>query len=212
MDTVCKGSGSHLGNVMGIDQIHRNRSSVYMAESTDQTLIMRTRAGEANAFGQLVQRYQTSVFNVCYRMMGTRQEAEDLAQEAFIRAYGRLHLFDNNRPFGPWMRTVATNLCLNRLQRSSAIVDPLNDIAERLTTEDEGNPETVTVQNEDAARIHGAINQLPPNYRAVIELRHFQGLSYEEIARELGLTLAAVKTNLYRARKELGKRLHAHDE
>src|SRR3989304_10198768 len=88
-----------------------------MDEASDRQLVARTRGGEADAFGELVGRYQNSVFNVCYRLLGDPAEAEDLAQEAFLRAFRRLASFDAERPFGPWMRRVAANLCLNMLQQ-----------------------------------------------------------------------------------------------
>lgn len=178
-----------------------------MQHDPDQTLILRTLAGEANAFGQLVQRHQTAVFNVCWRMLGTREEAEDLVQEAFIRAYERLHTFDLTRPFGPWMRTVAANLCLNKLQRPPPTLLPLEQVDEQVATTAATTPEALAVQQEAAAAMQQAISTLPPLYRAVIELRHFQELRYDEIAVQLGISPAAVKTNLFRARKQLAQLL-----
>ena len=96
-------------------------------DSDDRALIVRARQGEAEAFGELVRRYQAAAFNVCYRLLAERREAEDLAQEAFIRAYGRLGSFDLERPFGPWMRRVAANLCLNRLASRAPAAAPLED-------------------------------------------------------------------------------------
>src|SRR3989337_3808403 len=98
-----------------------------MDEASDRLLVQRTRGGDVNAFGELVQRYQTSVFSVCYRLLGDSAEAEDLAQEAFLRAFRRLASFDVERPFGPWMRRGAANPCLNTLQErppAAAALDP----------------------------------------------------------------------------------------
>lgn len=95
-----------------------------MADPTDRDLAIRARRGDAEAFGELVRRYQGSVFNVCYRLLGERREAEDMAQEAFIRAYGRLETFDADRPFGPWIRRVAANACFNRLQQNAPVDVP----------------------------------------------------------------------------------------
>ena len=86
-----------------------------MNDPSDRDLILRARRGETEAFGELVRRTQTAVFNVCYRLTGERREAEDMAQETFIRAYERLGTFDLERPFLPWVRRVAANLCLNHL-------------------------------------------------------------------------------------------------
>src|SRR4030067_3153551 len=84
-----------------------------MNEASDRLLVQRTRGGDVNAFGELVQRYQTSVFSVCYRLLGDSAEAEDLAQEAFLRAFRRLASFDVERPFGAWMRRGGGQPCLN---------------------------------------------------------------------------------------------------
>ena len=83
---------------------------------SERDLAERSQRGDLEAYGELVQLHQGGVFSVCYRMLGERTEAEDAAQETFIRAYERMHLFDTKRPFGPWVRRVAANLCINRLQ------------------------------------------------------------------------------------------------
>lgn len=100
-----------------------------MTAPADRDLILRARRGETEAYGELVARHQTNVFNVCYRMLHNRHDAEDLAQEAFIRALDRLHTFDPEREFGPWIRRVATNLCLNHLeaQKPTAPLDEERD-------------------------------------------------------------------------------------
>lgn len=170
----------------------------------DRDLALRAQRGDAEAFGELVRRYQTSVFNVCYRLVGERREAEDLAQGAFIRAYERLDTFDPERPFGPWMRRVAANVCLNRLSAQNppeALIDEERDEAEA------GKPETIREQTERAESVRAAISSLPPQYRAVIELRHFEDLSYDEIAAALRLSLSDVKSHLFRARKILAEKL-----
>src|SRR5512136_956791 len=100
-----------------------------MQAAEDGVLIRQVRQGHLEAYGELVRRYQGSVFGVCYRMLGERQEAEDLAQDAFLRGYERLDSFDLAYPFGPWIRRVAANLCLNRLQRQQPVLVELDDEA-----------------------------------------------------------------------------------
>jgi RNA polymerase sigma-70 factor (ECF subfamily) len=180
-----------------------------MHDGTDRSLVFRSRGGDGEAYGELVVRYQASVFNVCLRMMGERREAEDLMQDTFVRAHARLRTFDEQRPFGPWIRRVATNLCLNRLKRKQSLDVPFGQLAERI----EGrsvSPEKSLIKRERQLRVREAILGLPPHYRAVIELRHFQELSYAEIGRELGIPLSEVKSHLFRARKMLAKRLEHH--
>lgn len=175
-----------------------------MADPTDRDLAIRARRGEAEAFGDLVARYQTSVFNVCYRLLGERREAEDLAQESFIRAYQRLDSFDADRPFGPWMRRVAANVCLNRLQQTAPEAVPLDEERDEDNT---GTPETIHAQTERAELLRSALVSLTPHYRAVLELRHFQEMSYDEIAATLNLPVSDVKSHLFRARKILAEKL-----
>lgn len=174
---------------------------------SDRSLVERTRRGEVDAFGELVTRYQQTVFNVCFRMMGQRTAAEDLAQDSFIRAYEKLSTFDVERPFGPWMRRVAANLCLNQLQKKRIDSFELDDERDAAGWID---PEKQLEKSERSAAVRRSLASLPPHYRAVIELRHYQELSYVEIAEELGIKLSDVKSHLFRARKSLAKKLGAN--
>ncbi len=180
-----------------------------MTALTDRDLIVRARHGAAggDAFGELVARYQTGVFNVCYRMLHERNEAEDLAQETFMRAYDRLHTFDLEREFGPWIRRVATNLCLNYLESLKATAE----LDEERDADESARPEKQIEVKERSAQIRDALASLPPHYRVVVELRHYQDLSYDEIAAELNIPLSDVKSRLFRARKILAEKLHAPD-
>jgi RNA polymerase sigma-70 factor (ECF subfamily) len=179
-----------------------------MLDPTDQVLVRRTRAGEVEAFGDLVRRYQQSVFGVCYRLLGERTVAEDLAQEAFIRAFQRLESFDDTRPFGPWMRRLAANLCLNHLDARRQALVLLDDEQDAdLEAEPVGDPVAAREAAEQSEALRAALLSLPPHYRAVVELRHFQELSYGEIAETLKLPVSDVKSHLFRARKLLAQRL-----
>jgi RNA polymerase sigma-70 factor, ECF subfamily len=174
-----------------------------MTAPTDRDLILRARRGDRDAFGELVTRYQTGVFNVCYRMTNERREAEDLAQETFLRVYSRLDMFDLEREFGPWVRRAAANLCLNHLesQKVTAEIDDDRD------ADESSGPEAVVEVRERSEKIRAALASLPPNYRTVVELRHYQELSYDEIATELNIPLSDVKSHLFRARKLLAEKL-----
>jgi RNA polymerase sigma-70 factor (ECF subfamily) len=176
-----------------------------MNAPSDRDLILRARRGETAAFGELVQRTQAAVFNTCYRLMGERREAEDMAQEAYLRAYERLHTFDAERPFLPWMRRVAANVCLNRLTARPPEVAELDD--ERDPADPAENPPARIEQRQQAEQVRAAIQSLPPRYRAVLELRHFQELAYDEIAETLRIPVSDVKSDLFRARKRLAERL-----
>ena len=178
-----------------------------MSAPSDRDLIQRARRGESEAFSELVTRYQTSVFNVCYRILHERAEAEDMAQESFIRVHKRLSTFDEERPFGPWIRRVAANVCLNHLESQHVTTE----LSEERDADQSQHPETQTEVRERNEQIRNALASLPPYYRIVIELRHYQEMSYDEIAAELNLPLSDVKSHLFRARKLLAEKLHAPD-
>lgn len=189
-----------------------------MTLTDEQRLLHQARQGDATsaaAFGEIVRLHQTAVFNVAYRLLGRRVEAEDAAQEAFLRAYRALDRFDVRRPFAPWIKRITVNLCLNWLE--SARVKP-QLLAAEMSREDapvemddwaQGapSPEQTLVQTEQSVRLRQAILALPPHYRAAIELRHFQELSYAEMAEVLERPLSSVKSDLFRARKLLAEKL-----
>jgi RNA polymerase sigma-70 factor (ECF subfamily) len=179
-----------------------------MSSATDSSLVTRTLSGDTNAFGELVRRYQSSVFNVCFRLLGERRSAEDLAQETFIRAYQRLDTFDQKREFGPWIRRVSANLCYNHLQKKRVDQVTLRDEIDSAAFQSNDGPEATVSANERAEQIRTALASLPDHYRLVLELRHFQGMNYDEIAQALGLPLNTIKSHLFRARKQLAKILN----
>lgn len=178
-----------------------------MNAPTDRDLILRARRGDIDAYGELVTRHQTGVFNVCYRILHNRNDAEDLAQETFMRAYNRLNTFDIEREFAPWIKRVAANLCFNHIE-SQKITTQLDDERD----EDKSlNPSQQVEVKERSEQIREALSSLPANYRLVVELRHYQEMSYDEIANELNIPLSDVKSHLFRARKILAEKLHAPD-
>ena len=175
-----------------------------MDAPTDRDLVVRTRRGESELYGELVRRYQTAVFNVCYRLMGERREAEDATQETFLRALDRLGTFNIDLPFAPWIKRVAANLCLNRLESArpeSSLDDERDEIASDET------PETAHDESERAKQVRQALRELPAHYRVVIELRHYHDMSYDEIAQTMKLPVSDVKSHLFRARKILAEQL-----
>ncbi len=178
-----------------------------MSASSDRDLIQRARRGDAEAFSELVTRHQTSVFNVCYRMLHERAEAEDMTQETFLRVHDRLDMFDAERHFGPWIRRVAVNVCLNHLEARR----PVAELDDERDVDKSQSPESQTEARERSEQIRRALVALPVHYRAAIELRHYQELSYEEIAAELNIPLSDVKSHLFRARKLLAEKLYALD-
>jgi RNA polymerase sigma-70 factor (ECF subfamily) len=186
--------------------------NIDMAVSGDQALVKRTLTGDLDAFGELIQLYQSSVFNVCYRVLGDRQNAEDQTQEAFLRAYKHLNNYDPDRPFGPWMRTLAANLCYNELKRKDVIQVPLEDERDITSSNPAINPEHALEISQENRALYQAIWELPPPQRIALELRHFQGLTYREMAEAMKLPLNTVRSHLYRGRQNLAELLEAADD
>lgn len=176
-----------------------------MSLASESELARRAAEGDHASFAEIVRLHQGAVFNVAYRMLGNKQDAEDAAQDAFIRAYQFFDKFDVDRPLAPWLKRIAVNVCLNRIK----VAKPESSLDDNLPPpkDHRPGPEAQVVDRQREERIRTAITSLPPNYRAVIELRHFQEMSYEEIARELGRPLSSVKSDLFRARKLLAERL-----
>jgi RNA polymerase sigma-70 factor (ECF subfamily) len=175
--------------------------------------IRMARAGDQSAFGRLVLAYQTPVYNLCYRMLGNAAEAEEAAQEAFLRAYTHLRSYDPQRPFHSWLLSIASHYCIDRLRRRRITWLPLEDeiVAPDGSTEfgavgltnDSPNPERVLAQREREEHIRELLAGLSPTDRAAITLRYWYDYSYEEIADTLTLTVSAVKSRLHRARRAL---------
>ncbi len=184
---------------------------------TESELATAARMGRTDAFGALVQRHQAYVFTIANRLMHDRQEALDLTQEAFLRAYSALNSFDPRRPFGPWIARIVTNLALNRLAvrggRSVPLRDESAEAAEDASVgavvlpDERTEPERLYLRSEQQDRVRAAVAALPAPYRTAIVLRHFQEYSYEEIAAALAIPLSDVKSHLFRARRMLRARL-----
>ncbi len=180
-----------------------------------RSVLRRARRGDERAFAEVVNAYGGLVLNLAYRMVRDRQDAEDLAQEVFLRVFRAFDRYDPERPFAPWLRRVATNLMINltsakkhRMRRQTASLDSFKDAAGELPA-DRDAPEAAdsAVRSERAERLNYAILALKPEYRAILALHYYEGLSYERIAEDLSLPLGTVKNRLFRAREHLARAL-----
>ena len=172
---------------------------IRLSEAKEQDLIRLAQGGNSDAFGRLVAHYQQTVYNIAYRLTGNRQETEDVSQETFVKAHQALDRFDPQRPFAPWLYRIATNTALNWIKRRRPEVE-LD--AETPPVDAAPGPEARAIAADSAARLRAAITALPPNHRAAIELRHFQGLSYHEMSEVLEAPLSDIKSWLFRARRK----------
>jgi len=168
----------------------------------DRALVEALLAGDQHAPRLLIERYQAVIFALCFRMMGHRQDAEDVAQETFVRALRGLAGFDPDRPIRPWLLGIAANRCRTALGKRSKRPG-LTESAEEYVDHRPG----VSDPDDLAAEILKALERLRPEYRMVFTLFHEQNLAYEDIARAVGRPVGTVKTWLHRARAELADHL-----
>ncbi len=164
--------------------------------------------GDQYAFGQLVGEYQTAVFNLTYRMLGEPQEAEDAAQEAFLRAYANLSRYDPQRSFKTWLLSIASNHCIDRLRKRRLTwlsIEEEGMMPHPALVSSEPSPEDAYMDAERSNDMQALLSQIPPDYRAVVVLRYWYDMSYTEIAETLDTTESAIKSRLFRARQALAK-------
>lgn len=182
----------------------------------EMALVLEAQQGDEQAFARLVEQYQVPVFNLCYRMLGEPESAEDAAQESFLRVYRNLSRYDRQRPFATWLLSIAAHYCIDRLRRrkfSIVSIDAERDDDEHPTEfpdTNAPNPEQEAVRREEQDALHGVLQQLDPTDRAAVILRYWYDFSEIEISQSLSLTVSAVKSRLHRARKEIARRLQAN--
>jgi len=172
------------------------------------TWVLQAQQGSDEAFTKLVEEHQTHVYNLCYRMLGEPEAAEDAAQESFLRAYQNLHRYDQSRPFPTWLLSIAAHYCIDRLRRrklSVFSIDEENDDGSTFEIADPASPdpEAESVKHEERDRLHGMLKDLDDTDRAAIIMRYWYDYSEVEIAESLRLTVSAVKSRLHRARRSL---------
>ncbi len=166
--------------------------------------LKQAQAGDRQAFARLVAAYQGPVYNLCYRMLGSAPEAEDAAQETFVRVYGKLHTYEQDKKLSSWILSIASHYCIDRLRRRHGDALSLDDeeVATVLPARQAG-PEESALRNEERDEVQAAVNRLEPAYRVPLILRYWHDLSYNEIAEVMGLTVQAVKSRLHRARLQM---------
>jgi len=167
--------------------------------------------GDRTAFGHLVRAYERPVYNLAYRMLGNAVEAEDAAQETFLRAYNKLATYQPQRKFVNWLLSIASHHCIDRLRKRGrapqlSLDGPLPPL---WTVSDSPRPDEVASQNEQRERVRQVLDTLPSDYRATVVLRYWHGMSYREIAETMKTTESAIKSRLHRARRMMARELQA---
>lgn len=181
---------------------------------TDADLIRRCLANDQSAYKQLLEKYRRQVLSLVWRMVSDREEAQDLAQEAFIRAFRSLHTFDATRSFPAWLFRITTNLCVDHYRRKKLdtvpLVQPADHEREERARDVESpliGPDEEFADREGAERLDAMVRALPAPYRIVVLLRHQSDMSYDEIAEALNLPLGTVKARIHRAHRMLKEKL-----
>ena len=165
----------------------------------DRLLVDAARAGDAAAFAELVHRHQERVYRVALRMLGSDADAQDVAQETFVRAWGSLRRFRGDSTVQSWLYRIVTNQCLSLLGARRGVA-PLREGDGRT---DERDPAWVVTQHETMDAVSAAVARLPAGQRSALVLRAYEGLSYEEVAEVLGIGLGAAKSRIHRARADV---------
>jgi len=182
-------------------------------ELTDRAFVARARAGDADAFRVLVERHGRTLFRLAYRMTGNEQDAEDVVQESFLRAYRQLAKFDERASFGTWLYRIAANCSLDtvrarkRRPEPAVSADPeIPDAVAELASE-APTPERQTLSSEVRQRLADAMKDLSATERTAFVLRHFEGLRIEEVSRVLECQPGAAKHSVFRAVQKLRRAL-----
>ena len=175
-----------------------------MDSSDDQQVIRAVMNGNVNAYSILVQQYQKPIFNLMYRVTGSYEDAKDLAQETFIKAYEKLDHFRIGERFFPWLYTIGYNHARNFVQRGKPLKQSSDDDVEKNSGLDyPSQHEERVLAQIDFLRIYQALGQLPADYREAVILHYHEGLSMEEIAAALELSISGAKMRVHRGIKKL---------
>ena len=181
-----------------------------MTRDQESAIVRKVLDGDANAFETLVLEYEKNVYNIALRMTGNSEDAADMTQEAFIKAYNSLQAFRGDSKFSVWLYRIVSNVCLdflrskNRRPTVSLSVEDDDGEDTQLDVADESqSPELLLDRKLTRESVRRGLDSLPPDYRQILLLREIQGLSYDEIAQALGLEVGTVKSRIFRARKRL---------
>jgi RNA polymerase sigma-70 factor, ECF subfamily len=177
---------------------------------TDPHLVARAQEGDLPAFEELVRKYQREIYNLACRVVQDPEEAKDMAQQTFMQAYIHIKEFRGQSQFRTWLFRIAINQCYNFFKTKKKFGDPV-DSQELVIVEEDHNPQEGLIAAEEHSRLYAALEHLPPKQRAVLTLKLEQGLSYQEISKELGGTAGAARVNFCQAVKTLRKHLRTEE-
>ncbi len=174
-------------------------------QDIDTQTLTKAKSGDAQAFSDLVEVYQTPVYNLCYRMLGDHYEAEDAAQEVFLRAYKSINRYDINRSFSTWILSIAAHYCIDQIRKRRMKIISLDELPYQQISDPSPGPEVSLSDGERQELVRELLGTLSAEDRAAVIMLYWYDFSYEEIGESLGLTISAVKSRLHRARRALAQ-------
>ena len=181
-----------------------------MTREEESRIVQKVLRGDVNAFEKLVLEYEKNVYNIALRMTGNSEDASDMTQEAFIKAYNSLQSFRGDSKFSVWIYRIATNVCLDFLRSKSrrptvslSVEDNDGEDVQLDVADESQSPELLLDRQMTRDSVRRGLETLSPEYRQILLLREIQGLSYDEISQALGLEVGTVKSRIFRARKKL---------
>lgn len=174
----------------------------------EKVWLEQARQGDKTAFGKLIEAYQRPVYNLAYRMLNNPGEAEEAAQEAFIRAYTRLETYKPAHKFSTWMLSITSNYCIDIIRKRRALLLSIDEPLPphpALMSDKTKRPETQLMADEQQEMVQALLQELAPDYRQAVVLRYWYDMSYQEIAEMMDTTVSAIKSRLFRARRQLAE-------
>ena len=173
--------------------------------NSEMDWLERAQNGDDEAFTNLVTTYQNPVYNLCYRMLGDSQEAEDAAQETFWRAYQAIRRYDKNRPFATWLLSIAAHYCIDQQRKKRLPILEIDEWMEEIVPDDSPDPEKSASKSQEHEMLRRLLKSMNPQDRGALILRYWYEFSEEEISHSLQISVSAVKSRLFRARLRMAE-------
>lgn len=174
-------------------------------QGNESEWLIRAQNGDAQAFTNVVETYERPVFNLCFRMLGNAQDAEDAAQETFVRAYQSIRRYDNSRAFSTWILSIAAHYCIDQIRKRRVQVVSVEDLPYPDLPDHSPGMESNLSRREEQQKIRGVLEILDATDRAAVVMYYWYDFSYEEICQALSISMSALKSRLHRARRAMAE-------
>jgi RNA polymerase sigma-70 factor (ECF subfamily) len=204
--TIPIGTTTPVGTTTSVNTEQTTEEVTLETQIQEKDWALAAQKGDQTAFMHIVEAYQRPVYNLCYRMLGDATQAEDAAQETFLRVYTKIDTYKHDRKFSSWLLSIASHHCIDQLRRRRYQMVSWDDLPPwRWLPSNDPEPEDVVLTHETHGTLRTLIDTLPPDYRAAVVLRYWHDMSYEEISETLETTVSAIKSRLFRAKQMMMK-------